>query len=354
MGIRITPGSPGSSVSIALANSGSQVQDLLVSGGLHVVGNTLGGITTFSTTYVDTITASSSGSNVRDLMVKENLQVVNDLTVGGNIVGNITDVTFGDISVSTITASASGSKVPDLNVLDTLTVGALNIGNNSYASNNYIINGNTPLLAIGKLDNAIKQVSGSINTTMLTNETLQTVTNRGSSTTNAITVSVSGSQLRSTQVYGNLSVSGSFTLGDLSTYTTTHLPAPKIITSTNPTYGNGTNTGLSVNLTPGVWKVDVNLAYQMQKNANGNYDILAWLEDGTSIIGDSYYHRDEMLIAKIPQLFCIAPTTLLLSVPTSVPYNTYTLYASSEQPPDELWVIGNSTSGSKIVSVRIR
>lgn len=191
MGIRITPGSPGSTVSVSLANSGSQIQDLLVSGGLQVVGNTLGAIATFSNIYVDTITASSSGSQFRDLKVEGNLQVA------GNIFGSITDVTFGDISVSTVTASVSGSQVPaflntglqtvqtsivngnetikgtltvqtsgsqmpTLSIFGPLNAGTLNIGSNIYASTNYLHNGNDLITSLAVLDTLIKNLSGSI------------------------------------------------------------------------------------------------------------------------------------------------------------------------------------------------
>ena len=167
-----------------------------------------------------------------------------------------------------------------------------------------------------------------------------------------ITNRTSGSQIRDTQLYGNLSVSGSFTLGDTGTVKTIRPTDNKIITSSNPTFGNGTNTGISMTLTPGTWHVDFNRSVLFNDPANGNYDAHFWLEDGTQIIGDSYNHADIYMTSTT--IMSSLHWSFFLTIPTTVPYTTYTLFAAKEQIVNELWLMGNATSGSKLVTHRIR
>lgn len=170
----------------------------------------------------------------------------------------------------------------------------------------------------------------------------------------AIRSRVSGSQFRDTQVYGVLAVSGSFTLGDTSTVQEFHPTTNVFISSNSVSLGGGNQLIATFNLTPGVWKLDFNHQWLMQNNADGNFDFRAWLEDGT-FLNNTLFHMDASLIANTPRVHA-STWSAIITVPSTVPYKSYTLYGASElnEHPTQLWYMGDSNSGSKIVAVRIR
>lgn len=94
-----------------------------------------------------------------------------DLLVHGTVRTSLSGSNFknltiqGKIQTDNINVSTSGSQIDCLSVPGLLTAQNLNVGSNIYVSNNYITNGNDLNLATGKLDNALKVVSGSIAST---------------------------------------------------------------------------------------------------------------------------------------------------------------------------------------------
>lgn len=293
--------------------------------------------------------AGSSGSKLPALAVASVL-TTQDLNVNGNqnIVGNIIasgTIDNVDISVWNEALKSYTGQTADNN------------SSPNYVSNNFISNGDNLTLVVGKLDTALQNVSGSIAETIddisfTETDTLQTITDRGNTTTNPIRVNTSGSYFKDTRI-DNLHVSGSFVLGDNSTVKTAMLVTNKYIPTTG-TWTNGTNTGLSLTLTPGVWQLNVNFLYRGEgPQIFNSYESYFWVEDESSVIGTSIFSNTTYMPE--PRYMINKSQSFIVDIPNTVLYKTYTVFGSNAETADiTIWIMGNNISGSHMTAVRLR
>jgi len=125
------------------------------------------------------------------------------------------------------------------------------------------------------------------------------------------------------------------------------------ITSTNFSYGNGTNTGLSVTLDQGTWVIIYDCSLMLQDSTTGYYKVNLWLQDGSSIVDSISVYCPAM--AAPTQLYNQVNRTFITTVSVDS-QKTFTVFGSKDSSLDTFYVLASAADQgkrSRIIAYRV-